>query len=519
MRYSAEKILFPSILLLSFLITPEGVFSGETANPPYINDRGQLSYAEFLFNSANFEKAAREFERVIGKFPLSPLKERAQFGLADSYLRAGLYKEAQSEFRKFIGNFFSSPMAGEAVLKFLEAGKKAEDVLRGEKTGGGRQAGMKKEDAPQIREIRETRGMRGVQVMLFEGRSPEELAEEISRLKRAGVDTAIVRVFHNTGDRFHRFVEPKARRGVYFNSTHAPLVADALATVVDLAHREGLKVFAWMTSRQADYGLEGREELACRGYDPLAGSFFRCAGLDLFNDRAVEHLEALFRDLASYDIDGILFQDDLVLKYNEGFGDDAERLFEKEMGRSLRPGSLYIKREGAAYVDYTPGFWEWAAWKNRRLLYVAGRLKDAARKVNPELKFAMNFMYEAVLNPPYALAWLSQDLERAAEDHGFDYYAIMAYQRQMEEELGRSPAEVSDMIEEMAREAARMVGDAGRVLIKLQTIDWTTRKNLRNDEVSGLLMRVRGVEGIGIAVVPYRPDFPFAELGGATGMQ
>ena len=42
--------------------------------------------------------------------------------------------------------------------------------------------------------------------------------------------------------------------------------------------------------------------------------------VDLFNDETTERLEGLYSDLASYDdIDGILFQDDLIWKHNEGF--------------------------------------------------------------------------------------------------------------------------------------------------------------------------------------------------------
>jgi biofilm PGA synthesis lipoprotein PgaB len=328
------------------------------------------------------------------------------------------------------------------------------------------------------------RPLRAVQVMFFSGASYEEMERELEGLKSAGVDTVILRVFHNTGDRHHRFVEPRSPAGVYFKTDHAPVVADVLAKVLESAHEKGLKVFAWMTTRHADYGLEGMAELACKGYDIATGKIVRCRGLDMFNEKAVRHLEGLFSDLASYPIDGVLFQDDLILRHTEGFGAHAERLFKKQRGISIDPAKFYIRGTGTASVLYTASFWEWAAWKNKRLLTVAGRLKRAVRERNPRVEFAINMMYESVTNPPYALAWLSQDLATAATA-GFDYYSIMAYHRQMSEELEKSPGEIKEIIGKMVEEA----------------------------------LRVRTIEDVSIAVVPYRVDFPFYELGktGAKG--
>ena len=55
------------------------------------------------------------------------------------------------------------------------------------------------------------------------------------------------------------------------------------------------------------------------------------------------------------------------------------------------------------------------------------------------------------------------------------------------------------------------------MLIKLQTIDWKTGTPLPDAEVVGLIRAIRATTGVSLAVVPYRSDFPFHELG-ATGM-
>ncbi|HXI10761.1 MAG TPA: poly-beta-1,6-N-acetyl-D-glucosamine N-deacetylase PgaB, partial [Thermodesulfobacteriota bacterium] len=147
-----------------------------------------------------------------------------------------------------------------------------------------------------------------------------------------------------------------------------------------------------------------------------------------------------------------------------------------------------------------------------RLLDVADRLRAVVKRKRPDALFAVNLMYESVTNPAAALAWLSQDL-KAALGRDFDYYSIMAYHRQIATELEKTPGDVRRMIAGMVKDAAGTIGDAHRVLVKLQTVDWKTGEPLSNGEVVGLIRAVEGLEDVSMAVVPYRRDFPFHELG------
>jgi len=290
------------------------------------------------------------------------------------------------------------------------------------------------------------------------------------------------------------------------------VVADIMPALAELAHRNGLKIFAWMTTRYADYGIEERAALACSAVDVRTGEPYRCKGLDLFNEEAVRHIERIYADLARVDIDGILFQDDLVLRHGEGFGPSAEAAFLRDTGRVLTPKALYVTEAGSSKVHYTPLFWRWAAYKNKRLLEVATRLRRVVRKTRPDARFAINLMYENLTNPAYALAWLSQDLEESM-NAGFDYYSVMAYHRQMATELGLQYSEVRAMIERMVTDATAVVGSPDKVLIKIQTVDWDTGRPLLDSEVVSFIRSVRSTGDVSLAVVPYRSGFPFFELG------
>lgn len=462
---------------------------------PYFTDLGQYNYARFLMEEGDYRRAAKEFARVIESFPASPLISEAQFKMGEAYLYSGRYGEAETQFRLYISNFQDSPFSPVAEVKLREAREKSTRY------------------APRLPEfLREMRpGLRAVQVMFFEGRTYAEVEKEIQALKASGVDTVILRVFHNKNDRFYPVAKAAADRGVYFSTKEAPVVDALLPRVLEIAHRNGIKVFAWMTTRYADYGVEG--DRGCASYDISARRSAGCKGLDLFSDEAVNRLERLYADLAGYDIDGVLFQDDLVLRHNEGFGKEASTAFMRDTGVALDPESLYVRGEAPGQVHYTRLFWKWSAWKNRRLVAVAERLMHAVKRKRPEAMFAINLMYESVTNPSYALAWLSQDIGEALKAD-FDYYSIMAYHRQMGQELGKGGPEIREMIVKMVADASMVVGEPKRVLMKVQTIDWKTGKPLENDEVVELIREIKGVRDVSLAVVPYRGGFPFSALSG-----
>lgn len=354
------------------------------------------------------------------------------------------------------------------------------------------------------------------QVSLFYGQNLKEVEERITRLAGAGVNTLIVRVFQNEGDRFYRFATPQYASGVYFRTRYAPVVDDVLDPVTRIAHRHGLSVFAWMTTRHANYGFEGREALRGFLYDFEKRAMVPARGFNLFRQEVVTRLEGLYSDLARYPIDGILFQDDLILRHNEGFSPEARRLFLQDHGYLSDPSLFYgeISREDGGRIvvsRYTDRFWTWTRWKNRKLLNLAEKLMAAARGINPDLRFAINLYYESVLDPQKGMAWYSQSLEKA-RNFPFDYFSIMAYHRQMQEEMGLTMEETLSLMPRLTKRAVQMAGDPARILMKIQVVDWKDSKLLPRDETEKVLRKVGEEPGIHIGIVPYRPDFPMDVL-------
>ena len=208
------------------------------------------------------------------------------------------------------------------------------------------------------------------QITYLDAKNFDEVEKKVKELKKTGVDTLIVRVFQDKAERPYKFAAPRHDEGVYFKTEQAPVVDDILGKLSDIAHRNGLEIFAWITTRYVDLGLDGNPGSRCVSYNFETRRLEIARGASLFNPEVLNRLERLFRDLGRYPIDGILFQDDLILKHNEDFSTDALHAFIKELGSAPHPDLFYIdpykSETGKYYVRaYSDRFWVWANWKNR----------------------------------------------------------------------------------------------------------------------------------------------------------
>lgn len=350
-----------------------------------------------------------------------------------------------------------------------------------------------------------TEPIRAAQVSYLAARSYPEVAAEFARMRSMGLDTVILRVFQRPGDRYYPFVQPGNSAGVYFSTDAAPVVEDILGSMVTLAHAAGLKVFAWMTTLSTP--LTDGGPMRGRRYDPASGSIVPCENLDPFRPAVRLRLSALFRDLARYDIDGILLQDDLILRQTEGFSDAALGACLRDTGRIFRPGDLFagVRKDGDGKVRIArlgDSFPEWARWKNRGLLQLSSDLRDAARDVRPGLPFALNLPYEVLTAPQHGLAWFSHEY-RSAVEAGFDYVAIMAYHRQMAAELSVPVEDAIAKVAELALAGVRNARDPAGLLLKLQTRDFVSSRDVAAGELRQILRALKPAGPVSLAFFPY----------------
>jgi hypothetical protein len=538
------------LVLLIFLCIPhsQGQERSQTAGELY--DTGMT-----LFHKAKYEEAIDRFSKLILFFPTSKLNSYSRFMIGQCYLKMQKYEEALRQYELYLKTYPNGDRAKEAE-KGLQTSKEklkqkasppppkppASDEEKEKKSDevnlstpqhqvlsslkvdperllvptseGGALGAVERVKAPFP--IQKVKRRICAQIFDLDFASLGEIEKEVKALKEAGVDTLILRVFQNKGGRVFRFTTPRHEEGVYFNTQHALIVDDILGKMAEIVHRNGLDLFAWITTRYANYGLDGASEYRCKSYNFETKKIEVARGFNLFHPYVLKRLEGLFRDLGRYPIDGILFQDDLILKHNEDFSAEANQAFLKELGFSPHPTLFYIdpfKSTNEKYhvKAYTNQFWSWANWKNRWLMKVAERLMEAARESNPNLKFGINLYCETVVNSSNAMAWFSQTLSGALQKN-FDYYALMTYHRQTMKELNMEEKKAIELMAEVAERAVGLVGDPSKVLMKIQILDWKNDEVVPQKEVEEILAGILSRGKVSLAFVPYISRFPLYSL-------
>lgn len=350
--------------------------------------------------------------------------------------------------------------------------------------------------------------LKGIQILTFECSDLKETERVISELKDAGINTIIVRCFQNKGDRSLIEGEILQKTGVYFKTDYAPVIDDILGDLISIAHKYNMKIFAWMTTLKCTWAIEEHPDWQSKVFDINKRQIVSIDKLDLFNEKVRSYLFNLYSDLAGYPLDGILFQDDLILTHSEGFSQSAQNLYKNDFREKLLSEGLFIKHgfEKKFLGDiYTSKFWKWANWKAKLLLDFITEMKDSVKKVNLNIVFCLNCYYEDILFPEQALAWYSHDLEEA-QNYGIDYYFIMAYHRQMKKELLLNEKRLFRTMKSFAWRLSKIIKDSNRAVIKLQTIDWDSKKPIQYSEIDQIYRLLVRNKKTGLVFIPYYRD-------------
>ena len=499
-------------LLLLLLFLSQGYSQEKILNPGESYDASMA-----LYYKGNCGEAIQGFSTIIRSAPASKLVSYSQYMIGLCYLKMEKYEEAIQQLELYLRNYPESDRGREAERGIQIAKERLKEKIPVPSTVS---EPVVKRPFPSDKKMKRRIC---VQASYFEGKTLEEVEKRMKELKNAGVNTIILRVFQNRGDRMYPFVTRHREEGVYFKTEYAPVVDDLLGKLAEIVHRNGLEIFAWMTTRYANYGLEGSPEYRCMKYNFETKKMERARGFNLFHPEVLKRLENLFRDLGRTPIDGILFQDDLILRHDEDFSPEANQAFLKEFGYLPDPELFYIdpykSNPGKYYVKgYTDRFWIWANWKNRWLMNVAKRLMEASREANPNLQFAINLYFETVLNDLNGVAWFSQTLSGALKNN-FDYYAVMAYHRQAMKNRNIEAREAIGLMAEATQKAAEGVGDPSKVLMKVWILDWKSNGAVSTElapqkEIEDILTAILNQGKVSLAFVPYIDPFPIDSLKG-----
>lgn len=356
------RVFLLGLILMAFL---EGCVRPPTRTAQ-IEEQGWTELVEGIrsFEANRYSEAKRQFLKIIGSYPGSPLLSESQWLLARTYDAADEKPEAIRELRLFLKNYPKSLHEEEA--RFL----------------------LSRLEQPDQK----------MMAVVWSPLSGWEL-EDYLRAFRRRANAVIIPVFNNSS----------GRSGVFFQTPSAPVLADRLHEWTETAHRIGFRVMAALPIREMRWATQTHPEWRDAKYDPNKGTLHSIEKLDLFNTEVKEMLQELYRTLARYPIDGVYISD-LSYGPEEGWTPSAIRLYEGLFSESIDPGSVVAGAVGRASEGPGPQFWHWVGWRSRYLSDLVKDLQTEIRPHRPDMLWGAALPEIVLTQPLKGLAETSIDL-------------------------------------------------------------------------------------------------------------
>ena len=291
------------------------------------------------------------------------------------------------------------------------------------------------------------------------------LREELNynKIKDYNIDKIIIRTFQNKN-------EPK---GLLFRNTSYNLIEHLLENIIierdiEKNFSDVPKLWAWMITRNFNW----ISNVSLFDYKYNRGCLEHIKKYDIFNENAVKKIIETYKILAKNKIDGILIQDDLIIKYNEGMSENGTKEFERVTGipanmqKMIKKGNYYNK--------------EWVKIKKKKIIEILSKIIKEVKQINPNIKIGMNVYYETPLFIENAEQWYSHNLKELVKTD-IDYIYLMSYQRQIKDEMKLSEKENKNLFEKIVKEAFKIAKE--KLVVKIQVYDWKSKKRVSKREI------------------------------------
>ncbi len=226
--------------------------------------------------------------------------------------------------------------------------------------------------------------------------------------------------------------------------------------------------WAWMITRT----FKWLENYDYYDFEFKKGSRYIVRKLDLFNPDAKNIILKVFKDLVKTGVKGILIQDDLIIRYNEGFSRWGRKAYEDKTNFVMNENEL-VNIENSNKEN-------WIRIKMNRINEILKDIVKSCKEINKDIKVGINVYYEEPIFFKESKHWYSRNLKELINT-GVDYVYLMAYHRQIKRELKYNDSGNKIFFRRMIRKAYDICKD--KLIVKMQIKNWITGEYIPLDEV------------------------------------
>ena len=245
----------------------------------------------------------------------------------------------------------------------------------------------------------------------------------------------------------------------------------SLADTVVSAHKAGLLIFVILPTRSISTVLSEHPEWEDLRYDLDSGKLQPTGKLDLFNPYAIVYVSNIFRDIASYAVDGILLGEDFFYSDTEGMSSHARDKYKQRFGSSLKPlkalERLQHNTDTHQIIEYGEGFWNWAQMKNDVLVLLLKNILASTQSINKNIKIGIPLHVPGFSQVKEQLAWFSYDMSVFKEmDVSLYWIAIPHRDIRAQQNLGYNKS--MEVLSRLATSVMTMIHDPAKTIICVQ---------------------------------------------------
>lgn len=285
-----------------------------------------------------------------------------------------------------------------------------------------------------------SREIKGLWVVRWDVDDPIKVFQMMDNIKKYDINTLFVQVYARGEAMYRSNLVPRSTELI-----GAPFNYDPLELILDLAHKEGYEVHAWINlyyiwshapfpstenhiaHKHEDWFIGNEEGKSLRSYsvEEIKAKGLEGYFLEPGNPEVRKHLKSIVKEIVSnYDVDGLHMDYCRYPGSNFGYDVSARVMFMRD--KYVDPMDI---RRGSALVDeFGPGVTydiqkKWDNWRREQVTLTIKEISDCVREINPKIPVSV----AVIGDNTHAFNNLFQNWVRWARSDYVDFVVPMLY--------------------------------------------------------------------------------------------
>lgn len=338
-----------------------------------------------------------------------------------------------------------------------------------------------------------------VEVTYPDATSFQELGLYFESLKDQGIGSVQMNVVQVMGTPVFLFADKQKGEGYYFSNFSHVTVDDVLDQITQMAHDNGLLLFASFPLRHHPRLGGNAVFLLDESWNIFQNRTTPNEKLDLLNPDSRVYLLKLIEDLMASNIDGIVLKDDFTYDLNEGFSEIAQDRYRTATGQPLAFNKMFVPVPDGSRNRFeiltSDEFHDVALWRSREIAQLLWDIVSYVKASKPDFRVGIEVTPEMLLESFEPQKWLSTGL-KYLKDLQVDFFVLKWRRFNSDQE---AEMEEYEMAVDLLRSA---VPEKREIFVKIPLSQMTKNTIELNRKIEDHAQFQKEYKGIRIAVGP-----------------